>query len=124
MSHHLSFLGLPSDIRLKIYIFAGLIRVCPINLNHEGSRRTYREDCRKFYEQSLGWDRLRNKPRPELLYCEFWLMRFNLLYYPLGNGGVCQCPVLPFQLLTVCRFIHDEVFDILYSQNKVQNSPR
>jgi len=45
-------------------------------------------------------------------------MRFNLLYYPLGNGGVCQCPVLPLQLLTVCRFIHDEVFDILYSQNK------
>lgn len=117
MSHHPSFLGLPAKIRLEIYIFAGLVRVCPINLNLESSRRPYRETCLAKYAKYHRADLCPNSPRPEMCYCEFWRMRYNLLFYPWPADGECVCPALPLQLLTVCRSVHNETFDILYSHN-------
>ena len=50
-SSDLCFLDLPYGIRRRIYIFSGLVRVCPINLNNEGRDKSgYMEDC-------LEWSR-------------------------------------------------------------------
>ena len=52
-AHHekilLCFTDLPPSVRRRIYIMAGLVRVCPISLNTEGlSKAEYLEECREW----------------------------------------------------------------------------
>ncbi|PPQ84178.1 hypothetical protein CVT26_015258 [Gymnopilus dilepis] len=114
-----TFLRLPREIRLKIYVFAGLVRLCPINLNDEGSRKTYRDKQIGRYLQSLmPWERP-NLERARDIYCDYRKKIF-LWGYRCGTTAMmeCICPSLPIHLLTVCRTLYQEVFEILYSRNK------
>jgi len=114
-----TFLILPSQIRLKIYIFADLIRLCPISLNNEGSRKAHRQKSLESYDRnSVGHERT-DMNRARNIYCDYRAKKFLLGFHD-GNTAEneCICPPLPIQLLRVCRTIHDEVLEILYSQNK------
>lgn len=118
-----NFLDLPAEVRRKIYIHADLVRVCPIHFNHEGSRWTYRErsiaDSRRLYPHLMTSDYMNTVPN---LYCDYRAKKFGQGYadsgpdYEFDYG--CMCPPLPNQLLRVCRPVHDEVFHIMYSENK------
>jgi len=56
------------------------------------------------------------------LYCDYRAKKFGNGYASLGPDYEfdyeCMCPPLPIQLLRVCRPVHDEVFHIMYSENK------
>lgn len=56
--------------------------------------------------------------RARSIYCDYRTKKF-LTGFLIGDTAEneCICPPLPIQLLTVCRSIHEEVWDILYSQN-------
>ncbi|KAF8890290.1 hypothetical protein CPB84DRAFT_1963902 [Gymnopilus junonius] len=106
-----TFLTLPRKIRLKIYIFADLVRLCPINPNNEGSRRTDRERHIKGFNPDVEMARNR--------YCDYRSKKFlhGRRHVNSAEYG-CICPPLPIQLLTVCRTMYQEVWEVLYSQNK------
>lgn len=96
-----SFLDLPYPLRRRVYLLAGLVRFCPINLNQEGlnsykycGNEILKNSC--FYKARLFYGR------------EFGM---DFIYS-------CCCAPLPISLLYVCRAISDEVSAILYSENK------
>lgn len=101
-----SFFDLPYDIRHRVYVLAGLVRSCPIDLNREGERKT-----------NTGMKELRiHGPSGQ---CYNPHERF------IGSGckwdeddNDCGCGRLPIQLLYVSRAISKECSRILYSENK------
>lgn len=119
MSSPPNFLGFPAEIRRMIYIFADLVRVYPIHFNYEGSRRPYRERCLERLGTYTTDPHDMNFAGS--LFCDYRATKFRF-HYTDGTPDYefdyeCICPFLPIQLLRVCRFIHDEVFHILYSEN-------
>lgn len=102
----LSFLDLTYEIRHRVYVLAGLVRICPIDLNQEGEGKANADEI---------------KPVPE--------DQHSRCYYPyIGHPGVsyswyennidCVCAPLPISLLYVSRAISKECSHILYSENK------
>lgn len=119
MSSPPNFLGFPAEIRRMIYIFADLVRVYPIHFNYKGSRRPYRERC--FERLGTYTTDPHDMNFAGSLFCDYRATKFRF-HYTDGTPDYefdyeCICPFLPIQLLRVCRFIHDEVFHILYSEN-------
>lgn len=97
-----SFLHLPYNIRHRIYVLAGLVRFCPINMNQEGPRA---EALRTGAKQITGFS------------CFYIGRRFLGLDFGIDDVPGCECPALPVSLLCVSPAISDEVSHILYSEN-------
>ncbi|EPE33218.1 hypothetical protein GLAREA_06230 [Glarea lozoyensis ATCC 20868] len=110
-----SFLDMPENIRLRIYTYAGLIRLCPIELNvPEGY-------CFRDYDSSWGTDR---STEERCLYV-IRLRGGDRSIVPLPRHLAqahsepdCLCPRLPIQLLYVSRRSYEDVFPVFYSRNK------
>jgi hypothetical protein len=101
-SRALSFLDLPYKVRHYIYLLAGLVRYCPINMNQEGPRARH---C--LSKGDLTSDDT----------CYFESRKFMGKLYELDCKPACHCPPLPFSLLSVSRALSEEVAHILYSEN-------
>ncbi|KAK6857243.1 hypothetical protein PG995_007430 [Apiospora arundinis] len=97
-----SFLHLPYQCRYRIYVLAGLVRFCPINLNQEGVRARYYRDG--------------NNPDIDHA-CFYESRRFLGNSYAIDCIAGCQCPPLPFNLFYASRDVSDEVLRILYQKN-------
>ena len=121
-AHHekilLCFTDLPPSVRRRIYIMAGLVRVCPISLNTEGlSKAEYLEECREWcLEVSPPAFDLNAQASWRCFYRRKRFMKQTINVSP--EGFDCVCIPLPCGLLRVSRAIHDEVSSILYSENK------
>ena len=123
----LCFLDLPIKVRQRIYILAGLVRVCPINLNNEGADKTeYVRECEDWcfdtfdtsqpsFNAIAGW-------RCFYRYKRFMDNAVNANH----NGFDCICRPLPHKLLFVSKSVSNDVSSTLYSQNmfKVCRSDR
>jgi hypothetical protein len=101
-----SFLNLPHDIRHRVYVLAGLVRSCPIDLNREGevkpdpdeemwTLRHLRRGCHDPHARFLGRSDKWNEDDID-----------------------CVCRPLPIQLLYVSRAISKECSRVFYSENK------
>ena len=89
-----SFLDLPYEIRRRIYLLAGLVRFCPIDLNHEGIPR---DDYRRGY-LPIGPHRNFNSRGTRL--CVYRSKRFWGFIPHLDEEGVeCICAPIPYRLL-------------------------
>ncbi|CAG9982763.1 unnamed protein product [Clonostachys byssicola] len=99
-------LSLPYDIRRQIFVFAGLVRECPITITPVSRPTLY------FGTQQLshGFDfpgcayPFRKQREPDCV--------------SHGYDPECDCPDLPKQLLCVCRSLHKEAVKLLYGENK------
>ena len=94
-----SILDLPYDVRRRIYILAGLVRFCPINLNQEGLRKS---NLALQAEDSS---------------CFYYARRFLGKWYGWDHVVSCRCDPLPVSLLFVSHAVNEEVLSILYSEN-------
>ena len=88
-----TFLDLPSEVRLKIYMFSGVVRPCPIDLT----------------------------PLMTIIPTPHQTGRAeDICYYRQAQRGMvtidhdCVCPSLPTKLLLVSRCIYDEVRTIMF----------
>ena len=98
-----SFLDLPYNIRHRVYVLAGLLRSCPIDLNREGEGRAHPDEEMPTLQNSRG--RCYNPSE-----------RFRS--YKWDEDDIdCVCRPLPIQLLYVSRAISKEVSRVLYSEN-------
>ncbi|OAA68783.1 hypothetical protein SPI_00978 [Niveomyces insectorum RCEF 264] len=103
------FLDLPYGVRHRIYVLAGLVRVCPINLNLEGLRA----------------EALRTGAQPITGCPCFYQARRSLGSSSGGGGGTfdldhvpgCECAALPIALVCVSRAVSAEAAYVLYSEN-------
>ena len=95
-----TFLHLPYRVRRQIYVLAGLVRFCPIDLNQEGMRL-----------EDIDLKDINN-------HCFYQSRKFTGKYYGIDSGVPCKCPRLPSSLLYASRAISNEVTYILYSENK------
>ena len=122
-----SFLDLPYNIRRHIYILAGLVRFCPIDLNFEGTDRKSYIAERRLLRESIQADGTlevlpeeagRDAPFSNLLPkgCVHLFRKYLLSDDYIGFQD-CICQPLPYGLLFVSRRIHDEVSRVLYSEN-------
>ena len=108
----LGFTDLPQNVRVKIYILAGLVRACPVDIRKEGIRHTHGRSYQSIHRLTGGGRKLEEK---------------SCYYDRQVNGGSsmpmdlrCFCLAIPLQLFYLCRSIHDEVVSILYGRNKFQ----
>ncbi len=51
----LSFLDLPHFVRHRIYVLAGLVRLCPIDMNQEGQGRLNPRERTENFDGSWGY---------------------------------------------------------------------
>lgn len=123
-----SFLDLPYNVRRQVYIRLGLLRVCPINMNTENLDNTdFVQHCLDWVSNWFSFD---TSPFDMASYtrCRYQsLIMGNKHLFPNENGFDCICAKLPMSLLLVCRTMYDEVFNILYTENKFricQTQPR
>ncbi|KAI0514614.1 hypothetical protein F5B22DRAFT_610166 [Xylaria bambusicola] len=103
----LSFLDFPYHVRHRIYVLAGLVRFCPINLNQEGPRSRI---CISINDE------------PSDYACFFESRKFLGRLYTIDCIPGCYCPPFPFALLCVSRAISEEALRILYSENSFTTS--
>lgn len=102
-----SFLNLPYLVRHRIYMYIGLIRFCPINLNVEGVNRGQVSDDPYIMNLADVTD-----------FCNYQAKRFPGYIAPSGLDGLgCACILIPYRLLYVCQTIYYECRMILYSEN-------
>ncbi|EXJ68389.1 uncharacterized protein A1O5_08181 [Cladophialophora psammophila CBS 110553] len=129
-----SFLSLPFLIRRRIYVLAGLVRFCPIDLNHEGPQKVeYARRCFDYLDEAYdGWRPPIEGPSDFLISTADLLAEYSCFYrskrfqghapFPGPDGLDCVCGPLPRGLLLVCRAIHIEVVTILYAENQFKIS--
>ena len=101
-----AFFDIPKEIRLQIYRFCNIVRVCPIDL--AGVVRRHRSKC-NVVENSLRLQESRHGGRICGEYTECWT---GVTYMDHGLHSP-----LPVQLLRVCRVMCDEITPILYGEN-------
>ncbi|PPR00207.1 hypothetical protein CVT26_009074 [Gymnopilus dilepis] len=120
MSNTPAFLVLPPSIRVQIYVLAGLVRSCPVNINKESSRKAFREERMESYRQDYAgeYEHL-DMEFARQINCDYEKKKYlvDTLHGGLTDGE-CICPPFPMQLLAVCRATYEEASDVLYSQNK------
>ena len=111
---------LPIHVRKQIYLYCGLIRPCPIDLNIESVRKRWAADDRATRDLSTYYRKH---------HCQYDLMRRTTYYdgtiafdTDLPPGLECFCPSLPHQLLRVCRAMHVEIETVLYGMNQFKAS--
>lgn len=121
----ISFLDLPYAVRRRVYIMAGLVRVCPVNMNTENLDKT------AFVQRCFQWAFDMELDDFDTSYfqtvsrrrCRYQSQLFGIWCPLLNDDGLdCMCPRLPMALLRVCRSVQEEVFKILYSENRFQIS--
>lgn len=115
-----SFLDLPYNVRRRVYIMAGLVRVCPVNMNTESLDNTaFVQSCFEWMD-TFDWDY--DGPQFQavsLSRCRYQsLLGGNSSLYVSDEGFDCMCLRLPLALLRVCRTIYNEVFKMLYTENR------
>lgn len=102
-----TFLTIPKSIRKRIYLFANLVRECPIYL----IRREDGEGRKLRLPRSVPW---RAQLATRRTGCPF-----HQDPHALEPGmGSDICPHIPSQLLFLNKLIHSEVQELLYSMNK------
>ena len=106
----LSFTDLPQNVRVKIYIMAGLVRPCPIDIRKEGIRHTHRKSDQSTHRLA-GHGRMQEQRS-----CCYERQANDRSFMPTDLK--CFCLAIPLQLIYLCRSIHDEVLSIFYGQNK------
>lgn len=104
---------------------AGLVRVCPVNMNTENLDKTaFVQRCFQWaYEVELDcfdWSYFQTVSRERCRYQTQVLGAGGL--FPNDDGLDCMCPRLPMALVGVCRALQDEVSKILYSENRFRIS--
>lgn len=127
-----SFLSLPFSVRRRIYVLAGLVRVCPINMNQEGPRSRRLLKKQRDVDTMKSFARLGNYIQwptrstflsdDDLSASEPYACVFQYRtcdgHGPLeGIVTACICLPLPASLLYLSREISEEVLKILYSEN-------
>jgi len=114
----LCYTDLPFSIRRKIYITAGLTRVCPISLNTEGGNKAeYLQECKEWCLESTP--QVRDLNMQASMRCSYRCKRFSNQAINISPDGFnCMCVRVPHTLLRISRAIHKEVLSILYSENK------
>jgi hypothetical protein len=128
-TERISFLSLPVSVRRYIYILAGLVHFCPIDLNHEGPRKVeYFQMCTEQISRNIDLQLHRTEDAPASIssrdvvagYCCFYRSkRFEgRATFPGPDGIDCVCGPLPSSLLLVCRTIYFEAMPILYAENQ------
>lgn len=114
MDHSPTLLGIPINIRIKIYRLCDIVRPCPIDLDFEGVRKR-----RIAIERATrNSDRLRPCRYQRLRRTAPRVRQLNYL-----SGLRCFCPSLPHQLLYASHAIYDEVMPLLYGENEFRVSP-
>ncbi|CAH0031616.1 unnamed protein product [Clonostachys rhizophaga] len=99
-------LSLPYGIRKRIFVFAGLVRECPITITPVSRPTLY------FGTQQLS-------PSLGFFGCAYpYRKQRKPDRVSHGYNPECDCPDLPKQLLCVCRSLHKEAVELLYSENK------
>ncbi|VUC29460.1 unnamed protein product [Clonostachys rosea] len=99
-------LALLCDIRRRIFVFACLVRECPITITPISRPTLY------FGTQQLS-------PSHGFNGCAYQYRKQrepNRVSH--GYDPECDCPNLPKQLLCVCRSLHKEAVELLYGENK------
>lgn len=98
---------------------AGLVRVCPVNMNTEHLDKT------AFVQECLDWaSRLDYNCPSVFLQASYQRCHYQAQIYsaygisPNEDGFDCICPKLPMALLGVCRTIYRETFEMLYRENR------
>jgi hypothetical protein len=123
-SSKLSLLDLPYDIRHRIYVLAGLVRFCPIDLNLEYTNPALAQQEHEYWQNSWEYrHRTQDFNYFALFRCVYRQRRFlddpwNPVMDETEVYCVCDLDPLPYNLLYVSRAIHDEVSFILYSENQ------
>ena len=111
-----TLLLLPIDVRVKIYKYCGLIRLCPIDLNIKAIR-----------QQWSAHDLATRKSTCFMVHhCQYQMMLattgMKTFDSDLPPGLECFCPSLPHQLLRVSKAIHWETETVLYGMNQFKIS--
>ena len=111
-----TFLDLPAEIRRRIYLLAGLVRVCLINLNFE----------RADWDEMDRWTCLPVRPPARTVNgeCSYRQKRFEgvrLIQWKFEES-YCSCELIPSSLLYISRTVYAEVRSILYGENKFKIS--
>ena len=114
MAQVISFLDLPSGVRVKIYTLLGLVRHCPIDLLKERYRK-------KDFSERDGT--CRHSIKRHAYGCLF--PRRQRGHNPVKPTSEleCYCPPLPLELLYLSHAVHAEVEAILYGCNKFKIQP-
>jgi hypothetical protein len=124
-----SFMALPVNVRELIYIYAGLVRLCPIDVANEHSQWHAHAkgvaDWMALDPQGPPYD-FRTWSNAKCPYrLKRWATFFSLGSLGIQRGAPCICSPLPVHILRISRQIYQEAFDVLYSQNKfVVDLPR
>jgi len=117
----LCFVDLPPVVRRRVYIAAGLVRVCPISFNTEGA---YAHRAEYFEENKYWWlfdegNRFVNMDQLPAMRCYYRHKYFSKMSINASSHGIdCLCIPLPSALLRVSHAIYNEVLPILYSENQ------
>lgn len=119
----ISFLDFPYDVRRRVYIMAGLVRVCPVNMNTESLDNTAFVQAGLQWATRMEWPASTDTERfimASKVRCRYQTqLRGRGDRLILSDNGIdCMCPKLPTALLRICRTLHDEVFKILYAENR------
>ena len=136
-THHanLSFLDLPFHVRRRVNILAGLVRVCPIDLNLEGCERPTTLAALPLDYSPSNWmpgtsDAIRvSDAAAAARGCRYRQKRFfheGSIFDHLGSHNSeetgfcfnCVCGRLPYELFHTCRAISMETRRIIYSENR------
>lgn len=122
------FLTLPFAVRHRIYVLTGLLRFCPIDLNHQGrGRGEYAQMCTANFCQmtDLSTDLEQGQPVMSLhnavatWACFYRIKRFEAQASSREPDRIdCMCGPLPTSLVLVLRATYREVSGILYSGNQ------
>ena len=113
------FLDLSYLVRHHIYVLAGLVRFCPINLNNEGADNTeFLQECEDWCSDNWG-PGYTNFNALAAYRCSYRSKLFRGCCFN-NNEEIfeCICKPLPYKLLLVSRALHEEVSSILYLENK------
>ncbi|VUC30303.1 unnamed protein product [Clonostachys rosea] len=100
-----SFLSIPPDIRKLIYLFASLVKPCPVTIIPLSRSPT---STAPGEGEALDEDACHYKLRRQRKQAQ----------YNIKNEPDCLCPAIPKQLLLVCKLVHAEVQEVLYKENK------
>ena len=114
-SKSLTLLLLPDNVRMKIYLYCGLIRPCPIDFHLEPMRR--RLFCQDLATRYTRWTKGHRCEYPGIR--SIISRRFDS--FPPAQLE-CFCPSIPCQLLRVSREMHLEAEAVLYGMNQFKVS--
>lgn len=113
-----TFLDLPYHVRRQIYLYAGLVRKCPIDLN---SPKSSDQDGEYISGDDEGFHNHQSNTAPyKCLDRNNWLWHLDRDLINDSSESVhgCHCEPLPSQLLFVARRVYNDVVPIIYSQNR------